>query len=157
MERPHVARSLELAVAVFFAAGCTALDPEVGPSQEACGADAASAGASGTTGYGSTPTSGYTASDPAAQSQTCALDAGSPCDDCESRYCCMTRSACYADPVCVCADQALDGCLASTSEGGAVPPPQATACWNAFSAYGTVELARIACEQAWCAVACAIP
>jgi hypothetical protein len=68
----------------------------------------------------------------------------------------MTRLACYSDPVCTCADQAMDLCLAKTDEGGTVQSPQATACWNAFSAYGTVEKARVACEQTWCAVACAV-
>jgi hypothetical protein len=153
---PHVVRLPWLALVLLFAVGCAAIDPEVGPSQEACGIDAASSVAPGNTGYGSTPSTGYGSSVPAARSQSCTPDAGSACDDCESRYCCMTRLACYSDPVCTCADQAMDLCLAKTDEGGTVQSPQATACWNAFSAYGTVEKARVACEQTWCAVACAV-
>jgi hypothetical protein len=158
MELPHVALSLELALALLSVSGCTAIDPEVGPSQESCGIDAASAsaGAAPAAGYGSTPSSGYGTSRPLAPTQSCTPDAGSPCDDCESTYCCVTRLACYSDPVCTCADQAMDGCLAVTIEGGATPSPQAAACWSAFSAYGTVERVRVACERTWCAAACAV-
>jgi len=156
MTRSHIAPSLELALVLLSVAGCAAIDPEVGPSQESCGVDAAAASAAGPTGYGSTGSSGYGASAQPAPSQICALDAGSPCDDCESTYCCMTRVACYSDPVCVCADHAMDLCLAASDKGGSVPSPQAADCWSAFSAYGTVEQVRVACEQTWCAASCVV-
>jgi hypothetical protein len=136
-------------------AACSAINPEVGPSQESCGIGAVgSAGPSGNGGYGSNPYGG--SSSKAASSQSCSIDAGSPCDDCESKYCCTTRAACYADPVCICADNAMDGCLSSTDQMGTVPSAPATGCWNAFASRGTVEAARVACERAWCTGPCAI-
>jgi len=158
MERVLAARSLPLAFALASLPGCSAIDPQVGPSQESCGAKVAGAGnGSGNAGYPPTPSSGSQASPAAAPWQTCSADAGSPCDDCESKWCCMTRLACYADPVCACADQALDACLDSTEQDGGVPSAGATACWTAFSARGTVEEARVACVRAWCSNPCSGP
>jgi|SRR5580658_739803 hypothetical protein len=156
MRRLQVALSLELTLALLCVEGCAAIDPEVGPSQESCGIDATAASPASNAGYGSTPSSGYGPPLQPSPSQRCTPDAGNPCDDCESRYCCMTRMACYTDPVCTCADQAMDTCLAATDEGGAVPSSQAARCWSAFSAFGTVEQARVACERTWCAVACTV-
>ncbi|MGO9834852.1 MAG: hypothetical protein ACLP1X_11590 [Polyangiaceae bacterium] len=138
-----------LALLAFSTVGCAAIDPEVGPSQESCGIDAASPSAATNNGYGPSP-------EPPASTQTCGPDAGSPCDDCESKYCCATRLACYSDPVCTCADNAMDICLAATNEGGAVLSPQAASCWSAFSAFGTVERTRVACERTWCTAACTV-
>jgi hypothetical protein len=86
--------------------------------------------------------------------KACIADAGSPCDICESTYCCMTRLDCYRDPVCFCADQALDDCFGTVSEGSA---SAGQACRDAFSAHGTVERSRLACQQAWCATECGLP
>jgi hypothetical protein len=147
MKTPCVARLL--ALLALSTLGCAAIDPEVGPSQESCGIDAASPGAAINNGYGPSR-------EPPASTQTCTPDAGSPCDDCESTYCCTTRLACYSDPVCTCADNAMDICLAATEQGGNVPSPQAASCWSAFSAFGTVERTRVACERTWCAAACVV-
>jgi hypothetical protein len=137
-------------------AACSAIDPQVGPSQESCGVSAiGTTGPSGNGGYGSSPYGGYSSSKPAS-SESCGIDAGSPCDDCESKYCCATRTACYADPVCTCVDQAMNTCLSSTDQMGNVPSAAANACWNAFASGGTLEAARVACERAWCPGPCAI-
>jgi len=96
------------------------------------------------TGYGMTGTSTPT---------ICAEDAGSPCDDCESKWCCSTRLPCYEDPVCVCLDRALDGCLDSAGKGESA----IAACWASFSSSGSVEAARVACERLWCQEACGVP
>ena len=129
------------------ASACSSLNPNVGPSQESCGVAALGATTTTTTG------SGYVSTTARATPTTCAADAGSACDDCESLHCCATRLPCYEDPVCACADQALDACLAaagSDSDGAA-------ACWNAFTSKGSVEAARVACEIAWCQAVCEIP
>jgi hypothetical protein len=83
---------------------------------------------------------------------TCQADAGTACDDCESEYCCPTRLACYEDPVCACADHALDVCNAAARNTLAMG-----VCWSTFANFGTVEAARVACQVAWCQQACAIP
>jgi hypothetical protein len=130
----------------FIASGCSSFDPRVGPSQESCGAEALSSTTSTTTGYAGTTSVGATPT-------ICVADAGSACDDCESRWCCATRLPCYEDPVCACKDQALDTCVAAAgSDTSAVG-----ACWNAFTSAGTVEAARVACEIEWCQAACEIP
>jgi hypothetical protein len=64
----------------------------------------------------------------------------------------MTRLDCYRDPVCFCADHALDKCYDNADNKGSDSAKQA--CWDAFSAQGTVERARVACELAWCAAEC---
>lgn len=135
-------------------AGCTAIDPRVGALQDTCGSETEPGAMPAKPGYGAT-----TSAASMAPTATCTpVDGGSPCDLCESTYCCMTREACYKDPVCLCADQALDSCLGGL-EDGMTPPTSAQleACRDAFSARGTVEQARMACQQAWCAAACAGP
>jgi hypothetical protein len=134
-----------------FLAGCTALDPRVGAPQDTCGSEAEPGAMAAKPAYGATTS--------AASMATCTpVDGGSPCDLCESTYCCVTREACYKDPVCLCADQALDTCLGGLEDGMTAPTSaQLDACQDAFSARGTVEQARMACQQAWCAAACAAP
>jgi hypothetical protein len=158
MERRRAAWC-QCALVLASLAGCAEIDPQVGPSQESCGVSVAGAGpTAGNAGYGGASTSASRASAATVQGQVCAADAGSACDVCESTYCCMTREACYKDPVCLCADQALDSCLEGLEDR--MPPPtsaQLDACRDAFSARGTVEQARMACQQAWCAAACAAP
>jgi hypothetical protein len=134
-------------------AACSAIEPEVGPSQESCGVSPigpASTAVSG--GYGSSPSGGNSASSALPPSRYCAPDAGGPCDVCESTYCCATRMACYMDPVCVCADNAMDEC-----QDAAKSADQVSACEDAFSARGTVEQARMTCLNAWCATVCGAP
>ena len=66
-------------------AACSAIDPQVGPSQESCGVSAT--GAAGPSATGATdrvPYGGYSSSKPAS-SESCGIDAGSPCDDCEEQ------------------------------------------------------------------------
>jgi hypothetical protein len=138
-----------LAGAVAAAASaCSSFDPQVGPSQESCGVEALGATTATTSagyGYGTT-TSRMTPT-------TCQADAGSACDDCESEWCCSTRLPCYEDPVCACADHALDACTAAAGSNASA----VGACWSTFANVGTVEAARVACEVAWCKQACAIP
>lgn len=102
---------------------------------------------SGGAGYGAGTSSGQETN-----SSLCLADAGSPCDDCETRWCCAQRSDCYEDPVCTCADQALDQCQRLGSSDASM-----AACWNSFAAEGTVEALRVQCLQAWCAEVCDIP
>jgi hypothetical protein len=150
-----------LALALVFtgAAGCNVFDPKVGLSQESCGEDAIAPGAA-SEGYGggaAAKTSGaYGASSGAASSSTvgiCAPDAGSACDQCESRFCCPTRVACYGDPVCICADRALDRCLKAKAPG---EDAGIDACWDTFEENGTVEAERAACERTWCPGPCGV-
>jgi hypothetical protein len=142
----------------FALAACSAFDPKVGPSQESCGI--APIGSSATPGAGApyggaanpSATSGGTSAS-STSALACALDAGSPCDDCESRWCCATRTACYEDPVCICLDANMDTCVtAAGSDSNAI-----AACWNAFARGGAVEAARVVCETAWCQATCGIP
>jgi hypothetical protein len=149
--RGAIARSAARALAAVLASGaaaCSSIAPEVGPSQESCGVAALGATTTTTSGYG------YGASSTArAIPTTCVADAGSACDDCESTWCCSTRLACYEDPVCACADHALDAC----TDAAGTDPSGNEACWSAFDATGTVEAARVACLTSWCQAACAIP
>jgi hypothetical protein len=157
MKRLAAARCLwGLALAsAALASACAQIEPQVGDSQESCGESAPITTATGgNPGSGSTGTSVYGGASPATSpAVACVADAGSACDICESTYCCMTRLACYRDPVCFCADRALDGCMG----GNGASAEQVTACLNVFSAHGTVERARLACQQAWCATECAAP
>jgi hypothetical protein len=143
---------------VAATAGCDVLDPKVGLSQESCGVDAIAPSAAGGEygGAGTKTSSAYGASSGASTSTAaiCELDAGSTCDDCESQFCCTTRSACYEDPVCICADQGLDRCLNATHAGDT---SAIAACWDAFEENGTVEVERVACEKTWCEGPCAVP
>ena len=155
----RVVRAIAPALLVAATAGCDVLDPKVGPSQESCGVDAIAPGAaSGAYGGAGTKTgSAYGASAGTSTSSTvaiCALDAGSTCDDCESQFCCTTRTACYEDPVCICADRGLDRCLTATAPGDA---SGIDACWDAFEENGTVEAERVACEKTWCQGPCGVP
>jgi hypothetical protein len=128
---------------LLLVAGCSLVDPNVGPNQAACGAQTGS-----TTGYGPAGTDA---------GGSCAADAGTACDDCESRWCCQTRSACYADPVCDCADKAMDTCL-DMGAGDSGPDDAAVGrCWVAFSASGAVAKSRFTCLRAWCQGVCGVP
>jgi hypothetical protein len=129
-------------------AGCSAFSPQVGPDQESCGEDAAVAAPAGQTGYGPAPTVA-----PTNVSPRCSPDGGEACDDCESQFCCATRLACYADPVCACADRAWDRCTDDATRSAS----QKAACWAAFTSEGTVEAARVACERTWCQAVCNVP
>jgi hypothetical protein len=132
--------SLPIALlALLTLPSCSLLDPNVGSNQAACGAQ----GGSSTSGYG--PATFDAAG-------TCGADAGSACDDCESRWCCQTRLACYADPVCDCADKAMDTCVSTTPGDAAVGR-----CWEAFSATGDVAKSRLNCLRAWCQSVCGVP
>ena len=136
-------RRIGFTVALLLVAGCSLVDPNVGTNQAACGAQTG-------------PTSAYGPSAIDAGG-TCAADAGSDCDDCESRWCCQTRLACYADPVCDCADRAMDTCL-SAAEGDAASSDAAVGrCSEAFSASGDVAKARLTCLRAWCQQVCDVP
>jgi hypothetical protein len=128
------------------ASACSSFDPQVGASQESCGVEALGATTATTSaGYGTT-TSRTTP-------PACQPDAGSACDDCESEWCCSTRLPCYDDPVCACADHALDTCTAAAGSNASA----VGACWSRFANVGTVEGARVACLVAWCQQACTIP
>jgi hypothetical protein len=157
-------RSNQLCLLAFagLAVGCSAVDPKVGPSEQSCGESAPLTGPGGPAGYGASggagtgsTAGGYAGSSTGSSEAhlTCAADAGSACDNCETRWCCTSRLACYTDPVCTCADHALDGCLddAGTSASAIAK------CWSDFSAHGNVEKARVACERAWCQVPCGVP
>jgi hypothetical protein len=136
--------------------GCPLVDPQVGPAQASC---APAGESSGSYSYGGATSSGSSAD------ESCPMDAGNACDDCESLHCCATRSACYGDPVCDCADQALDACLnaagddaaAHASDAAADASGAVTRCWDAFSATGQVAQARVSCQRMWCQQACAVP
>jgi hypothetical protein len=130
---------LALSQLALFA--CSFLDPSVGPNQAAC---SARSGSASSTGYGSA------AADAAG---TCGSDAGSACDDCESRWCCHTRNACYADPVCDCADEAMDTCM----EMAAGEDAATGRCWSVFGESGDVAKSRLACLRAWCQGVCGLP
>jgi hypothetical protein len=123
--------------------GCSLLSAEVGPAQGSCAAAGnVDAGGSG---------NAYAPAATMQGSATCGIDAGSACDDCESKWCCAQRVACYSDPVCACADSNLDSCRswADASSAGE--------CWDTFASEGTVESTRVACLTAWCAGVCSIP
>jgi hypothetical protein len=127
--------------------GCSSVDPKVGPQQDNCGTETSpGAGASGSPYGASMMTAARTAA-------TCEADAGNSCDSCESQWCCDARQACYHDPVCFCADRALDRCL----DDAAGDPAGVSACWQAFAAHGAVEGARATCLRASCADACGLP
>ena|SRR5450432_2973958 len=134
-------------------AGCSSVEAKVGAAQAACGLDSKS-GTPATQGGGYYPVGA--AKTPA--SPTCEANTGSACDDCEGTHCCATRSACYGDPVCACADLAFDHCLddAETAPAAEIAA-QRSQCLAAFSAAGTAEKARIACQRAWCQTECEVP
>lgn len=152
--RPGISGRIASALALG-AAACSSFYPQVGPSQESCGVEPLHVGSTGGSEYGASAGDGYDTSGAAdgPPSDMCSIDAGSACDDCESKWCCPTRLACYEDPVCVCADMAMDVCLASANAS----PKVTASCWASFTATGNVEAARVACERAWCTGPCAIP
>ncbi len=131
------------AVLALASSGCSLLDAQVGAAQGSCAA----------AGNVQTGSGGGGAYGPAASTQgtpTCGIDAGSACDDCETKWCCAQRLACYDDPVCACADSNLDSCRSwadASSQGD---------CWDTFASAGTVESTRVACLIAWCAGVCSI-
>jgi len=135
----------------YVLSACSYVDPHVGAAQTSCGLDVAgsSQASSGSSYYGASPSS-------APAGSTCALTTDNPCDACETAHCCATRTACYGDPTCACADVALDQCLddAETSDD---PTASRSKCWSAFGAKGSVEQARVACERAWCQTECEVP
>jgi hypothetical protein len=134
-------------LALLALVGCSLLDPNVGSNQAACGVQAGSTAS----GYGSAGT------DAAAM---CGADAGSACDDCESRWCCPTRVACYADPVCDCADQAMNLCPGvpqGDAEAGDAASAAVGRCWEAFATSGDIAKSRLACLRAWCQEVCGVP
>jgi hypothetical protein len=128
--------------------GCSALDPAVGAQQGSCGLPPGSGGSTGSSSGYPGSTSGQTMA-----TGTCPGPTGNACDDCESAWCCTQLVACYQDPVCACADLAVDQC-----KGDAGPDSSTTgACWDSFVASGgPVEAARYACLKAWCASECAV-
>jgi len=139
-------------VAALLSTACSWTDARVGAPQEACAIESAASGPamSGSSSYYSVGAR-QTAFPP-----TCAGNTGSSCDDCESAHCCATRSACYGDPVCACADLALDHCLDDAAVSTAVAE-RTGQCWKTFSAAGDVEQARIACQRSWCQMECGVP
>jgi hypothetical protein len=144
-------RTLSLiAVWMAGAAGCSLVDPNVGPSQTSCAAQAgAASNGNGGGGYYGTG---------ADASGWCGADAGNPCDDCESKWCCQTRLACYADPVCDCADEAIGACANTMPDAAAISTGGApTQCWTAFSASGHIAQERFECLRAWCQKVCGLP
>lgn len=138
---------------LFVAAGCSLVDPQVGAAQAWCGLSTGGGSNSG-------PGSNYyhrNASQPSI-APTCEAQPESACNDCEAAHCCATRSACYGDPVCACADLSLDECLEAAEAGSPEDQPAAIAhCWSNFSETGTVERARVSCQRAWCQSECQIP
>jgi hypothetical protein len=141
------------ALAALAVGGCSLADPRVGALQEACGLSVTDGGPSGATGSGY-----YGTSTSSKGGATCKAVTDNPCDECESEHCCASRSACYGDPVCACADMTLDECLDDAEEADAGKgSPAAAVCWSQFTAKGTVEQARVACERSWCQTECGIP
>jgi hypothetical protein len=146
--------SLAASLVAFLAASCSFADAKVGARQDAC--DIAAAGQMQTTPHTGSYYRVGTASTAAAP--VCEGNTGDACNDCESAHCCARRSACYADPVCACADLALDRCLDDANAAPAVELAARTSqCWNTFSATGTVEQSRVACRRAWCQMECELP
>ncbi|HET7544859.1 MAG TPA: hypothetical protein VFK05_33560 [Polyangiaceae bacterium] len=132
--------------------GCSLVDPQVGSPQASCGNSAG--------GGQSNPGSPYYQRSPnqIGTVPTCESHADGSCNACESTHCCATRSACYGDPVCACADSSLDECLEEAETRATAEQQAATSrCWSDFAARGTVEQARLSCQRAWCQSECGIP
>ena len=145
---------LTASLAAFLAAGCSFADAKVGAPQEACNLGDAGH-VQGTPGAGSYSRVSEVSTSAA---PVCMGNTGSACDDCEGVHCCARRSACYGDPVCACADLALDRCLDDAKVAPAAEVAARTSeCWGTFSATGTVEQARVACQRAWCQTECLGP
>lgn len=139
--------SLLLCVAL---SACSFADPHQGPVQSLCGI--ASGGSSDT----SAGSAYYGVPMEQAAGPSCSVNSDDPCDVCEITHCCATRSACYGDPTCACADIALDQCVES-AEQSADETASASACWSAFTAKGNAEQARVTCQRAWCKAECETP
>lgn len=141
-------------LAAFLAAGCSFADARVGAPQDACGIE--DEGQVETT---LRPGNYYRAGAASGSAAPiCEGNTGSACNDCEGAHCCARRSACYGDPVCACADLALDGCLDDAKAAPAAEIAARTSqCWSTFSAAGTVEQLRVACQHAWCQMECQVP
>jgi hypothetical protein len=142
------------------AAGCSSLDPSVGPQNQCVAVDgptddsryyAGGDAAAYAYGSGSTPVAPN-----GAVGGSCPVPAGSWCDDCESTNCCAFRLRCYADPSCAAADEVLDQCLEDAgADGGA---SSEGACFSAFLTQGgAIAQARVDCQQTCCPAACAVP
>lgn len=133
--------------------GCAAFAPQVGVEQDSCpaGDDPVAAPSPGS-GYGAS-TAGTASVSATAEALVCSPDAGAACDACEGQFCCATRLACYEDPVCHCADDALDSC----TDAAGTDPTRTAACYAAFTGAGIVEQARMECLRTWCQVVCALP
>ena len=139
--------------ALLACVACSFIDPQAGAPQAACGIDTGAASQNGQPAgyYGMSSGQGLGAA-------TCATSSQSVCNACESAHCCATRSACYGDPVCACADLTLDQCLEAAATVALADAPAALSrCWDQFSARGTVEAARVACQRSWCRAECALP
>ena len=138
---------------IVLVLACSGLDPRVGARQGKCGVSLTQSGQSTTGSSYPSVGSGQSSATPACEGNT-----GEPCNDCESAHCCASRSACYGDPVCACADQVLDQCL---DEAGTAPmaeaAEQAAGCWRTFWLAGSVEQARITCQRSWCQAECGVP
>jgi hypothetical protein len=133
-----------------FGVGCTFVDPHVGALQAACEMAAGPVpSGQGTGSYGMTPK--------AQSTPICASNTGNACDDCENAHCCPTHSACYGDPVCACADLALDECLDAIDAGPADHQTRVSDCWSAFAAKGSPEQARVSCQRSRCQTECGVP
>ncbi len=131
-------------------AACSFVEPHQGSTQALCGI---AAGGSGQTGASAAY---YGVPMMPAAGPSCSIDSDDPCDVCEITHCCATRSACYGDPTCACADVALDQCL-DVAETSADEAASSSQCWSAFTAKGSVEQARVTCQRAWCKTECAEP
>jgi hypothetical protein len=151
--------NLKVFVFLFLLTGCDALDPNVGPVQDAAPACGTTTDVSST--YGATTPAkdagACTKPDP-----RCAADSGyedGPCDHCEDIYCCTARFECYDDPGCFIADEARDNCSAAVAAdaGDGDASAKANACWNAFVASGPIEKTRYACLQSNCQATCGTP
>ena len=64
-----------------------------------------------------------------------------------SGYSRVSEASTSAAPVCVSTGNACDDCEGARS----------SECWGTFSATGTVEQARVACQRAWCQTECLGP
>src|SRR6185437_12506070 len=106
--------------APLVAVACSSVNPHVGARQDTCSGEATSGPATSSGTYGGSAVA------VAAASATCEADAGDACDDCESQWCCDALQACYHDPVCFCADGALDECL----DGAAGDAATVSSCWQ---------------------------
>jgi hypothetical protein len=136
-----------VAVAGLLVAACSYFDPSVGPRMDP--PDAGDPPSCGPAYPGGAPTGS------AGQMAFCTDDGGplpDDCDACEAASCCALRVACYGDPTCACADDALDACNGSSAGADA-----GASCWSAFAAANSVAEQRYECLRAACRDVCSIP